>query len=322
MKPMSERVDAELLAVANQLTEIGFNPDLTDIPGTREAVAAILAAMAEGAPPIEGVEMTLHEAPNADGSFNVPLRVFHPEQRDGTLPVMLWIHGGGYVLNKAEYDDAQVAGFAVAWNCVIVSVDYRLAPEHPFPVPLEDCYVGLKWTYDNAEMLGIDTDRITIGGQSAGGGLAAGLGQITRDRAEVPLMYQLLIYPMIDDRNLEQASDTVPDHYIWSRQSNLLGWRSYMGMEPGTDNTPLYAAPGRTENLEGLAPVYMYVGDVDLFYAEDLAYATRLAEAGVPVELHVYPGAMHAFDLLGAQTAIGQRCNADRDRVMKQVLHG
>lgn len=322
MKHISKRADAEILPILDILKSIGFDVDLNDIVATRTRVAAVLAKMGEGAPPIEGVEITLHNAPYADGSFVVPLRVYHPSQRNGKLPVVYWMHGGGYVLNEAENDDALCSYFALAWHCVVVSVDYRLAPEHPFPTPLEDCYVGLKWTYESAEMLGIDAARIAIGGQSAGGGLAAGLAQMTRDRGEVPLIYQLLIYPMIDDRNLLQASDTVEDTYVWSRHSNLVGWRSYLGQEPGTANTPLYAAPGRTDNLDNLPPVYMYVGDIDLFYAEDLAYATRLSQAGVPVELHVYPGGIHAFEVLGGTTRLAQQCVADRERAMKKALHG
>jgi acetyl esterase/lipase len=322
MPKLSERLDAELAPILDTLTDIGFVVDLTDIPQTRETVAGVLAAMAEGAPPIEGVEITVHEAPYADGSFNVPLRVYQPIDKNETLPVVYWIHGGGYVMNKAEYDDAQCSQYVLDWNCVVVSVDYRLAPENPFPIPLEDCYVGLKWTYNSADELGIDPARIAIGGQSAGGGLAAGLAQITRDRGEVPLILQLLIYPMIDDRNLTQASDTIEDTYVWSRYSNKEGWRAYLGQEPGTDNTPLYAAPGRTEDLSNLPPVYMYVGDIDLFFAEDLAYAARLSAAGVPVELHVYPGGAHAFDVLGGPTELAQRCIADRTRAMKAALHG
>jgi acetyl esterase/lipase len=138
----------------------------------------------------------------------------------------------------------------------------------------------------------------------------------------VPLIYQLLIYPMIDDRNIEQADDPDYDHWVWSRESNYLGWKAYLGMEPGTDATPKYAAPARTENLAGLPPTYMYVGDIDLFMAENLAYASRLIEAGVPTEVHVYPGGIHAFDNLGATTALGQRCNADRTRAMRAVMHG
>lgn len=322
MERMKKRVDPEMIPILDALAGMGFVVDLNDIEASRKQIANVLATLAEGAPPIEGVDLTLHEAPYADGSFNVPLRVYTPLEKTEKLPAVFWIHGGGYVLNKAEYDDAQCAYFALAWNCVVVSVDYRLAPENPFPIPLEDCYVGLKWTYDSADTLGIDKSRIAIGGQSAGGGLAAGLAQITRDRGEVPLIFQLLVYPMIDDRNLEQANDTVDDHYVWSRYSNLMGWRAYLGQEPGTDKTPLYAAPGRTENLANLPPVYMYVGDVDLFYAEDLAYATRLSQAGVPVELHVYPGGVHAFEVLGGPTALAQRCAADRERAMKQALHG
>ncbi len=322
MPTMKDRVDPEMLPILDALVEMGFVVDLNDIEATRQATADVLAQMAAGAPPIEGVDITVQEAPHADGSYNVPLRIYRATGNTDTLPVLYWVHGGGYVLNKAEYDDALVCGFVLSLNCVVVSVDYRLAPEHPFPLPLEDCYTGLKWTYDNAESLNIDPARIVIGGASAGGGLAAGLAQVTRDRGEVPLLFQLLIYPMIDDRNLEQASDTVDDTYVWSRHSNLVGWRSYLGMAPGTDNTPLYAAPGRTEDLANLPPAYLYVGDVDLFLAEDLAYASRLVQAGVPTEVHVYPGGVHGFDQLGATTALAQRCNADRDRALKAVMHG
>ncbi len=319
---MKDRVDPEMLPILDYLTSIGFVIDLTDIDLTRERIASVLAAMKSAAPPIEGIDITVDEAPYADGSYNVPVHVYQPQSKTDTLPALFWIHGGGYVLNSAEDDDATASSLALAFNCVVVSVDYRLAPENPFPIPLEDCYTALKWTYDSAESLGIDPERIVIGGQSAGGGLCAGLAQITHDRGEVPVLYQLLIYPMIDDRNIEQTDDPATDHYVWSRESNLLGWRAYLGMEPGTENTPKYAAPARTENLEGLPPAYILVGDVDLFLSEDLAYANRLIQAGVPTEVHVYPGGVHAFDVLGGTTALGIRCNTERDAVLKKVMHG
>lgn len=322
MPPMRDRVDPQMVPVLDALKDLGFDVDLNDIPATRDRLAAIAAQMAAGAPPIEGVELSVLAAPYADGSFNVPLRVTRPAANTEALPVMYWMHGGGYVLGKAADDDALMAYFSLTLNCVAVSVDYRLAPENPFPVPLEDCYVGLKWTHDNAAALNIDPHRIMIAGQSAGAGLTAALAQVTRDRGEVPLIYQLLVYPMLDDRNLAQASDTVADTLVWSRYSNLIGWRSYLGMEPGTEATPRYAAPGRTADLAGLPPVYLLVGDVDLFLVENLDYAARLIQAGVPTEVHVYPGGVHAFDTLGAGTALAQRCNADRDRALKQALHG
>jgi acetyl esterase/lipase len=322
MIPMKDRVDPEMMPIWNMLEGMGFYVDLNDIQETRDRLGAVAEQLAAGAPPIEGVDLAVHEAPYADGSFNVPLRVTRPEGQTDTLPVLYWMHGGGYVLNDAAGDDALAAHFALTLNCVVVAVDYRLAPENPFPVPLEDCYVGLKWTYDNAATLNADPARIAIGGQSAGAGLAAGLAQVTRDRGEVPLIFQMLTYPMIDDRNIEQATAPEMDHYVWSRHSNLVGWRSYLGMEPGTDATPKYAAPARTEDLAGLPPTYISTGDVDLFLAEDLAYATRLIAAGVPTEVHVYPGGIHAFDVVGGTTALGQQSNTDRDKALKVALHG
>jgi acetyl esterase/lipase len=164
MQKMMDRVDPEMVPVWNALVEMGFKADLNDIEGTRVALGALLAQMAAATPPIEGVDIEVHEAPYADGSHNVPLRVIRPTERSEVLPVLYWIHGGGYVLNSAEDDDALASGFALSLNCAVVSVDYRLAPEFPFPTPLEDCYVGLKWTHDNAESLGIDPSRIVIGG--------------------------------------------------------------------------------------------------------------------------------------------------------------
>lgn len=322
MPTMKERIDPDMIPILEALYEMGFKIHLNELEETRAGLATLLQNLTAAAPPIEGIDISVQEAPYPDGSFNVPLRIYRATGNTETLPVMYWMHGGGYVLNRAEDDDPVASYLALALNCVVVSVDYRLAPENPFPIPMEDCYVGLKWTYDSAETLGIDPARIVIGGQSAGGGLTAGLAQMTRDRGEVPLLYQLLVYPMLDDRNLEQASDTVDDTYVWSRESNLLGWRYYLGQEPGTENTPLYAAPGRTEDLTNLPPAYMYLGDIDLFMAEDLDYASRLIQAGVLTEVHVYPGGVHAFDNLGATTALAQRCIADRDRTLKAVMHG
>jgi acetyl esterase/lipase len=250
------------------------------------------------------------------------VRVYEPSGRSETLPALLWIHGGGYILGTIEWDDQQARQFALSLDCVVVSVGYRLAPEHPFPTPLEDCYAALIWLFEQAEALGVDRACIAIGGASAGGGLAAALAQLARDRNEVPIAYQLLIYPMLDDRNVNQPGDTVEDTVVWTRAHNLFGWRSYLGQEPGTASTPSYASPGRTESLEGLPPAYVLVGDIDLFVEEDIEYARRLAAAGVPTELHVYSGGVHGFVGLGAATRLGARANAHRDEALQHVLHG
>lgn len=191
-------------------------------------------------------------------------------------------------------------------GCAIVSVDYRLAPETPHPGPVEDCYAALKWLYTNAADLGVDVGRLAIGGASAGGGLAAGLGLLTRDRAEVPLAFQLLIYPMLDDRT---AVTTDPHPYtgefIWTAEANHFGWSSLLGQEPGSEGVSPYAAAARAESLAGLPPTYICVGALDLFMEEDIEYARRLVRAGVPTELHLYPGAYHGFNMMpGAQMSL------------------
>jgi len=202
-----------------------------------------------------------------------------------------------------------------------VSVEYRLAPEHPFPAPVEDCYAVLKWLATHATELGVEQNRIAIGGASAGGGLAAGLALLARDRAEVNVAFQLLIYPMIDDRNVAQANETVPDTLLWSRENNLIGWQSYLGGEPGGEDVPAYAAAFRATDLTGLPPTYIPVGELDLFLHENIAYAQRLLQAGVPTELHVYPGAYHGFDIFAPNSDVGQRFTADRNHVLKRAFH-
>jgi acetyl esterase/lipase len=250
------------------------------------------------------------------------VRVYEPEARAETLPALLWIHGGGFVLGSVEADDLKVKALTLQLNCVIASVEYRLAPEHPFPAPLEDCYAALKWLAGNADQFGIDTSRIAIGGQSAGGGLAAGLGLLARDRAEVNVCYQLLIYPMLDDTNVEQAGPDVPDAPLWTRANNLIGWRSYLGQAPGSEGISKYAAPFREEDVSGLPRTYIGVGTPDLFRDEDIAYAQRLMRAGVPTELHVYADGFHAFDGFAAESDAAQRFNAEYMRLVTRALHG
>jgi acetyl esterase/lipase len=248
------------------------------------------------APPPElsdRVERTEHVVP---GSHDITVRVHRPKGVEGPLPCVYSIHGGGYVIGSYDMDDAKFDSWCDRFGIVGVSVEYRLSPETAYPGPLEDCYRGLKWTYDNADMLGVDRDRIGITGVSAGGGLAAGLGLLARDRAEVPLIFQLLDCPMIDDRQATPSSQ-LDDLVIWSRGSNTFGWQSYLGALYGTDDIPIYAAAARADDLSGLPPTYVCVGAVDGFRDEDIAYATRLNQAGVETELHVYPGAPHGVQL-------------------------
>lgn len=232
------------------------------------------------------------------GEPAVPVRVHRASDAEGLLPCLYSIHGGGMVTGSYDMDDARFDAWCPKLGLVGVSVEYRLAPETPYPGALEDCYRGLLWTHEHAAELGIDASRIGVGGVSAGGGLAAALTLLARDRGEVPVAFQLLDCPMLDDRQITHSSQ-VEGLPIWSRESNAYGWRAYLGDRYGTDDVPYTAAPGRAsvDDLAGLPPAFVSVGAVDGFLDEDVDYALRLLRAGVPTELHVYPGACHGYQL-------------------------
>ena len=292
-----------------------------DIPAARVAFIEMMEAMKDLMPVIEGVTTEGRMVPGPSGAPDVAVRVYYPDNRPAILPALLWIHGGGYIVGNIEQEDIGAKLLTLAGECVTVSVEYRLAPEHPFPAPVEDCYAALKWLASHTDELGVDVNRIAIGGGSAGGGLAAGLALLARDRAEVDIIAQFLIYPMIDDRNTEPASDILPDTLLWTRESNLIGWRSYLGCEPGGDTISCYAAASRADDLTGLPPAYIAVGDIDLFAQEDVDYARRLIKAGVPAELHVYPGGCHAFDTMAPGADICRQFNNDFYRALNRTLH-
>jgi acetyl esterase/lipase len=236
----------------------------------------------------------------------------------GLRPCVYSIHGGGMVMGSFDMDDARFDRWCPRFDCVGVSVEYRLAPETPYPGPLEDCYVGLRWVHEHAGDLGLDPNRIGIAGVSAGGGLAAGLALLTRDRGEVPLRFQLLECPMLDDRQ-QTASSQLDGLPIWSRESNEFGWRSYLGERYGTDDVPDYAAPARATDLAGLPPAFVCVGAADGFCDEDVDYALRLNRAGVPTELHVYPGAPHGISAF-PDTAVAKQYMRDIEDWLARAL--
>ena len=319
---MTSRLDPELVApLEGYLNLTGGGLDLHDIPAVRVMMDQMFAAMMAQTSAIEGVTTEDRQVPGPEDAADVAVRIYQPTDRPDTLPALLWIHGGGYVLGSVEMDDLWAKQLAKAVQCVVVSVEYRLAPEHPFPAPVEDCYAALRWLSTHSDELGVEKSRIAIGGASAGGGLAAGLGLLVRDRNEVGVAFQLLIYPMIDDRNITPASESIPDTFVWSREDNLIGWRSYLGHEPGGEDLSPYAAASRATDLTGLPPAYLSVGELDLFLNENIEYAHRLLEAGVPTELHVYPGAFHGFNGFAPMADVSQRFNADIDNVLKRVFH-
>lgn len=224
-------------------------------------------------------------------------RLYRPTAAAAPTAALLWIHGGGYLLGSPEQDDALCRRYVQRLGIVVAAARYRLAPEHPYPIPLQDCYQVLTWL---AGLPGVDADRIAIGGASAGGGLAAALGFLARDRGEVSPVLQVLSYPMLDDRTVGPELDK-PGFRLWNTRSNRFGWTSYLG---GAD--PAVAVPARRTDLAGLAPAWLGVGTLDLFCAEDLAYAARLNAAGVKCEVHEVPGAFHGFDGLAPKAAVSQ----------------
>jgi triacylglycerol lipase len=210
---------------------------------------------------------------------------------------------------------------ASAAQCIVASVDYRLAPETRAPGSVEDCYAALRWIHANAESLGADPSKIAIGGESAGGGLTAALALLARDRAEVPIIFQMLLSPMLDDRTCASTDvDASVGEFVWTQAQNIFGWQSLLGCEPGMDGVSPYCAPGRADDLSRLPPAYVAVGALDLFRDEAIDYARRLLRAGVPTELHVFAGAYHGFER-AAGAAIVQRAEAERREALRRALH-
>ena len=281
--------------------------------------ATVLAIRAAGlGAPVElsdAVERTDHVIA---GSPDVTVRVHRPRGVDGALPCIVQIHGGGYVLGSYAMDDARFDRWCHDLGVMGVSVEYRLSPECAYPGPLEDCYAALRWTFDNAASLGVDPHRIGIGGVSAGGGLAAGLGLLARDRGEVPVAFQVLECPMIDDRQVTSSSQ-YDGLLVWSRESNTFGWRAYLGDLYGTDAVPAYAAAARADDVAGLPPTLVIVGGADGFRDEDITYALRLGQAGVPTALHVIPGAPHGVQMFQGSPPAMQWDRLVTDWVREQV---
>ncbi|MGW3232383.1 alpha/beta hydrolase [Kitasatospora sp. NPDC001095] len=301
------RIDPEL---GRALADVPMTPngvfDLTDIAATRETLRAFAEASAADAPDDPSVTVEEHRAARPDGGPDVPIRLLRPTTASGPLPVLLWFHGGGQVLGFAAQDDPWLKRLCARVGCAVAAVDYRLAPETPAPGAAEDGYAGHRWLVREAGALGLDGARIGIAGQSGGGGIAAATALLVRDRGGRAPLFQALMYPMLDDRNRTASSHEITDIGIWDRSANLLAWRAVLGERAGTGDVCPYAAPARAEDLGGLPPAFIAVGELDCFRDEDLDYATRLRAHGVPVELHLYPGAYHAFDLFAPESQLAQ----------------
>ena len=244
-----------------------------------------------------GIRVTEQTVPAGLGSPAGTVLVYEPPRRTRPSGALLWIHGGGTVMGSVKGCHAWCARVADELGALVISVDYRLAPENPYPAALDDCYHALRWLHDNAADLGLDTARVAVGGESGGGGLAAALAQRAHD-TDVPVCFQLLAYPMLDDRTVLRTRDHSRGVFAWTPTSNRFAWTAYLGHPPREHDNRPYLAAARRGDLTGLPPAWIGVGDLDLFHAEDVDYAHRLRAAGAGCELHTEPGMYHAADVL------------------------
>lgn len=321
--PLHPNIDPELAAGLDRafLPPVDFaRLSPADLPGLRGRLNEMFAAM----PPIDtpGVTVEDRRVPGPDGAPDLRVRVYRPPGRRDPLPCLYWMHGGGMILGLVEMDDASLARHVLEVGCVVVSVEYRLAPEHPHPAPVEDCYAGLVWTAGNAEELGVDPGRIAVGGASAGGGLAAGTALLARDRGGPRITFQMLIYPMLDDRGVTPSSRQFTEAVAWNSDANAFGWRALLGDAAGTGGVSPYAAPARAADLSGLPPAYVEVGELEVFRDECADYALRLVQAGVSTEFHLYPGAFHGFDTVLPGAELSRRAVAGRRAALRRALSG
>jgi acetyl esterase/lipase len=239
--------------------------------------------------------------PDADQSLRI--RIYSNESGSKPKPAVLWIHGGGYILGCPEMDELMLCQMVDDVDCTVVSVDYRLAPENPYPAALDDCDFTLRWLIENTGSLKIDPRRVAIGGASAGAGLAAALALRCRDRADQSISYQCLIYPMLDHRTSRNSVQGAAGHSVWSTENNEFAWNAYLNGNSAHRDTSAYESAACANSLNELPATYLSVGDCDLFFDENMDYAQRLKSGGVPLELHVVPGAPHGFDLFPIRIA-------------------
>lgn len=308
---MTYRFDPELAPWIPMLPTL----DISDPVAARAALteAARQAPVYEPSQPLTIENRTV---PGPDGAPEVPIRIYAPAERRTPLPGFLFIHGGGFVIGDMDGEDARAQEIAADTDAVVVSVGYRLAPEHPFPAGLHDCFAALTWLVKNTAELGVDQQRLGVGGRSAGAGLCAAVALLARDRGGPALRMQYLGTPELDDRLDSPSMTLFTDTPIWNRPNAVLSWQYYLdGQEPTQ-----YAAPARAEDLRGLPAAYVDVCEFDPLRDEGMAYAQRLTQAGVPVELHLYPGTFHGSSLV-TDAAVSKRMAADSLGAIRRLLH-
>ena len=316
----SPRIAPEFAAPLGMLLQMlpgGLNA-APDIAGRRQTMEALVGALAASTPPVEGVATEDRTIPGHESDAAVGVRIFRPDGMPDRAPGIVHVHGGGMVMGTVDGEAAVCAALAVGLGCVVVSVDYRLAPEHPYPAGLRDCYAALRWVHDTTGDLGVDPDRIALYGGSGGGNLVLATALMARDAGGPAIRFVMAPYPMIDDRNETPSSHEITGIGIWDRAATQDAWGWYLGGQEADG----YAAPARMEDLRGLPPTFIDVGDLDVFRDEDVAFAARLLQAGVPTELHVYPGAFHAAEAFAPDAPAGQTIVGARFAALQRALTG
>lgn len=305
-------VDPELAALVPLLPVL----DLSDLASARAVLDGAASGLTTASQPWqERVVVSDSRIPGPPGAPEVPVRVYRPKD-DAVRPALVYFHGGGFVLGGIRLFDTMCADYAANADVIVVSVDYRLAPEDPFPAAVEDCYAAVEWAA-TAGSLGIDTATVAVGGASAGGGLAAAVALMARDRDGPAIAFQLLVYPVLDDRLETVSVRGFTDTPLWTSEHVAVMWDLYLG--PERRRVSPYAAPARATDLAGLPPAYVLTCELDPLRDEGIAYAQRMLQAGVPVELHNVAGAFHGFDAFPA--AISRAANAEQHAALRKALH-
>lgn len=313
MENQTSKIHPELQQLAQK------TPRFTVNPLNLRLINLLLSLMPAPKPPVDvRVENVFISSP--DGQAKIRLRLYQPSAGDKPTPVLIWLHGGGYVLGKPEMDDLSCIGYVRELGLTVVSVDYRYAPKYRFPIALEDSYAALKWVVERAQELKVDAQQIAVGGASAGGGLAAALAQYACDRQEVKLIFQLLVYPMLDDRTVLRNDIDDSDNVTWNHKNNRFGWEAYLGKLGGAAEVPAYAVPARRADLAGLPPAWIGVGSLDIFHDEDVAYGQRLRASGVECEMYIAPQAFHGFDVFDHQIPVVRAFRDSQMAALKKYL--
>jgi acetyl esterase/lipase len=320
---IGDRLDPEVAEGLKGFFEIvgpGGLDAIADLGERRERLAEVMAMARAATTPTDDIETSDHLVPGPAGAPEVPIRVYRPKGATGLLPGIFDIHGGGMTTGSIESEDIVATALAEGSGCVVVSVEYRLAPEHPDPAPIEDCYAALVAVADRAAEFGIDRERLLIYGASAGGGLAAGTTLMARDRGDPAIFFQMLIYPMIDDRLQTSSCQDIVDAGVFDRDANIEAWAYLLGDRAGGDDVSSYAAPAREKDLSNLPPTYIDVGELDGLRDEAIHYALGLMQAGIPVELHVYPGAVHGSEVIAPESKLAARVREYRRSALERTL--